>query len=135
MIPQIPAEVLGAIREAQAQFQLWGRPLPPAAVEDLAQEWRRARREFVRVGTVTAGYWPVVELQELCRDAPQSAIAVLEHILQLEPTSAEGLDILDEVRALLRHPAVLLPQLAHWLEKYPSLRRCFTVEDPDGAKE
>jgi hypothetical protein len=129
----IRPEVLAAIRDAQTIFRARGRPLTPAMVDELARGWLAARKEFDRAREITPAFWPIAELMDLCREAPESAWAVLERMLQLEPASWIELEVLAELQAVWeRHPALVVARLPILVERYPNLRVILSGDRPFG---
>ena len=129
----IHPEVLAAIRNAQATFRARGRPLTPAMADGLARGWLAARKEFDRTRRITPAFWPVAELMDLCREAPESAWGVLERMLQLEPDSWIELEVLAELQAVWeRHPRLVETGLPGLIDQYTNLRVILSGDRPIG---
>jgi hypothetical protein len=115
--------VLAAIAQAREALRTRGRPLPPDAIEDLAQAWLQAWRELEATQAPTPALWAELELADLHRAEPESALAVLGRALELAPGLDTEFLVFEQLRTLLQaQPAVAERRLPAFLDAHPSLR-------------
>jgi hypothetical protein len=124
---KITPEVLAAVAAARESFRARGRPLSRDAVEDLARVWLQGWREMEGTGEASAHLWAGLELDELHREEPESALAVLGHALDLQPGLDAEYYVFEELRTLLQAQAAFAQsRLPAFFEAHPSLRSRLT---------
>jgi hypothetical protein len=117
------AEVLAAITRMREAFRARGRPLPPDAVEDLARAWLQSWRAIENSEEPTEALWAGLELEDLLRTEPESALAVLGRALEVAPGLDTEFLVFEELRTLLQtQPAFAQRHLPAFLEAHPDLR-------------
>jgi hypothetical protein len=116
-------DILEAIAQARDTFRARGRPLPPDAVEDLAQAWLAAWRELERTELPGPGLWAELEVEDLHRAEPESALAVLGRALELAPGLDTEFLVFEQLRTLLQaQPEFAERRLRVFLNEHPSMR-------------
>jgi hypothetical protein len=116
-------DVLAAITQARESFRTQGRPLSPAAVDDLARAWLQAWQELGATERPTAALWAELELEDLHRAEPDGALAVLGRALELAPGLDTEFLVFEELRTLLQaQPACAERRLPGFLDVHSSLR-------------
>jgi hypothetical protein len=124
---KITPEVLAAVAAARAAFRARGRPLSSDAIEELAGTWLQAWRGVEGTSEASVNLWAGLELDELHREEPESALAVLGRVLELEPGLDTEYYVFEEFRTLLQaRPAFAYRRLPAFLEAHPSLRSRLT---------
>lgn len=116
-------DLLSAIAHARDAFRARGRPVPPDAAEELAQAWLQAWRDLETTDQPSPALWAELELEDLHRTDPDSALAVLGRALELAPGLDTEFLVFEELRTLLQSQLKSAERsLLAFLAAHPTLR-------------